>query len=161
MMRNCKEPRALASLCTLGLILQRDCWDKFAIGSFSSLKVSLHVSQAWSVAWRALKMMCKCWIQLNLNLIAYFIYLWASFLKSEWFLLGICREDGPWNWMELSHLSQRGWPSLGRPRKQCNSVRQEYWESLWHPGWCKCFWAGWWWETCQLEKGPHWICWKK
>ena len=131
MLMNCKEPRALASLCTLGLILQRDCWDKFAIGI--------------------------CY----LNLIVYFIYLWASFLKSEWFLLGICREDGPWNWMELSHLSQRGWPSLGRPRKQCNSVRQEYRESLWHPGWCKCFWAGWWWETCQLEKGPHWICWKK
>ena len=161
MMRNCKEPRALASLFILGLILKRGCWDKFAIGLFSSLKVFLHVTQAWSVAWRALKMMCKCWIQLNLNLIVYFIYLWASFLKSEWFLLGICREDGPWNWMELSHLSQRGWPSLGRPRKQCNSVRQEYWESLWHPGWCKCFWAGWWWETCQLEKGPHWICWKK
>ena len=49
MMRNCKEPRALASLCTLGLILQRDCWDKFAIGSFSSLKVSLHVSPCFSM----------------------------------------------------------------------------------------------------------------
>ena len=48
MMRNCKEPRALASLRTLGLILKHDCWDKFAIGSFSSLKVSLHVSPCCS-----------------------------------------------------------------------------------------------------------------
>ena len=48
MMRNCKEPRALASLFILGLILKRGCWDKFAIGLFSSLKIFLHVSPCYS-----------------------------------------------------------------------------------------------------------------
>ena len=59
------------------------------------LSMFLHAAQTWSVAWRALKMMCKCWIQLNLNLIdCIFHLLVGKFLKI---------------WVISSRYLQRGW----------------------------------------------------